>query len=167
MATTRRKFTKGSTVQYTRNSDGLILAGIIERVQDQRVRDLTMRPVPWIGPVCCPFIYLLRFTGHMRAVAGVDAGGYRSLCECRLTLVHEAKDDLDRALATFKIVLAQERGRGGRDSIRNRPQGLLLDALDAGRPDTSHDPAASAGKITALEAELREARRDDAAGGRR
>lgn len=57
-------------------------------------------------------------------------------------------DRLDEALATFKAVLAEERGKRGRDYIRKKPQGLLLDALDAGRPDTSHDELASVrGKI--------------------
>ncbi len=48
-------------------------------------------------------------------------------------------DRVDEALAEFKRVLAEERGRYGRDFIRGKPQGLLLDALDAGAPDTSHD----------------------------
>lgn len=55
-------------------------------------------------------------------------------------------DRLDEAVAAFKTVLAEERATHGRDYVRKKPQGLLLDALDAGRPDTAHDPAATGGK---------------------
>ncbi len=53
-----------------------------------------------------------------------------------------SNDRLTQALADFKAILAEERGKRGRDYVRKLPQGLLLDALDAGRPDTSHDRAA-------------------------
>ena len=53
-------------------------------------------------------------------------------------------DRLDKALAEFKAILAEESSRRGRDYIRGLPQGLLLDALNAGRPDTSHDQLANA-----------------------
>jgi hypothetical protein len=43
------------------------------------------------------------------------------------------------AIRQFKQVLADYRGRHGRDAVRALPQGLLLDALDVGAPDTSHD----------------------------
>ena len=52
-------------------------------------------------------------------------------------------DRLDKALMEFKTVLAEERGKRGRDFVRAKPQGLLLDALDAGAPDTSHDAYAT------------------------
>lgn len=52
-------------------------------------------------------------------------------------------DELDAATLVFKKALAQYRGKYGRDPVRNKPQGLLLDALDAGAPDTHHDQSAT------------------------
>ena len=40
---------------------------------------------------------------------------------------------IEQALTAFKEVLAEARGRHGRDFIRGLPQGKLLDALDANR----------------------------------
>ena len=40
---------------------------------------------------------------------------------------------IQHALSNLKKVLAETRGRHGRDFIRRLPQGKLLDALDAGR----------------------------------
>ena len=45
-------------------------------------------------------------------------------------------DRLDTPLLEFKAILAEERGKRGRDYVRSKPQGFLLDALDAGRSDT-------------------------------
>jgi len=53
--------------------------------------------------------------------------------------------DLDRDFletrSRFMVALRRLRARKGRDYIRSLRQGKLLDALDAGRPDTSHDLA--------------------------
>jgi hypothetical protein len=53
----------------------------------------------------------------------------------------EEPASLPSLVAAFRTRLAQFRGHLGRDAIRALPQGKLLDALDAGRPDTSHEGA--------------------------
>jgi len=47
--------------------------------------------------------------------------------------------EIRRRLDLLKRVIAKARARFGRDSIRNMKQGLLLDALDAGRESTEHE----------------------------
>lgn len=46
-------------------------------------------------------------------------------------------------IEAFKTTLARFRAKHGRDFVRRHPQGKLLDALDAGRPDTSHERPAN------------------------
>lgn len=62
--------------------------------------------------------------------------------------------ELEAVVDNFKTVLAAARGRFGRDYIRGLPQGKLLDALDAGRPDTSHERPGYNRKIATAQIDL-------------
>lgn len=57
-------------------------------------------------------------------------------------------------IEAFKTTLARFRAKHGRDFVRRHPQGKLLDALDAGRPDTSHERPGYNRKIATAQIDL-------------